>query len=133
MVVDVKPQRLVDRPEVAAVLTWTGRLCREAAWSYEVWSSEDPIRLANIRWLGQARRPGVLRPELVAVVLDVWRPGCTIAEAASAVESSSPGGGAAAAVLHALWSGVLMTDLSRPLGAASQLIKGADRARPIGS
>lgn len=133
LVVDVKPQRLVDRPEVAAVLAWTGQLCREAGWTYEVWSSEDPVRMANIRWLGQARRPGVVRPELVAVVLEAWWPGCTVADAKAAVESSSPGGGATAAVLQALWSGLLMTDLSRPLEGRSLLLKGADRVRCIGS
>lgn len=30
-VVDVKPRALLDRPEVAAVLAWTGQLCRAAA------------------------------------------------------------------------------------------------------
>jgi len=37
-VVDVKPFEQLRRPEVAAVLSWTGRLMAARGWRYEVWS-----------------------------------------------------------------------------------------------
>lgn len=36
VVVDVKPAAMCQEPEVAAVLDWTGRLCRSRGWRYEV-------------------------------------------------------------------------------------------------
>lgn len=129
VVVDVKPRALMDRPEVAAVLRWTGQLCQSAGWSYEVWSGADPVRLANVRWLGQARRPGLVAPELRAAVLTAWRPGHTIGQLVSTMQPSRKYKGVLVAVLHALWCGLLRTDLSRPLDESSVLLEGVNRAR----
>lgn len=56
VVVDVKPAAMCQEPEVAAVLDWTGRLCRSRGWRYEVFHGEDPIVMANLRFLAHGRR-----------------------------------------------------------------------------
>src|SRR5699024_8816809 len=56
--VDVKPTRLLDRPQVRAQFDWTRKLCRDKGWDYEVFSGTDPVVLRNIRALALGRRPG---------------------------------------------------------------------------
>lgn len=90
------------------------------------------VRLANMRWLGQARRPGLVSPELRAAVLEAWRPGCTIGHLATTVHARRGGGEVAlAAVLHALWWGWLVTDLSQPLDGTSVLHEGVPNASSL--
>jgi hypothetical protein len=38
MVVDVKPPRLLSKPEVSATLAWTREVVEGRGWRYEVWS-----------------------------------------------------------------------------------------------
>lgn len=119
-VVDVKPAKFVDQPDVAAVLAWTGKLCAALGWGYEVWSGADPTRLANIRWIGRARRPGLLCIRAVDAAVEAWRPGVSVGELAGLVDHCTASDGAgSAAVLAALWTGELCTDLSRPLDVCS--------------
>ncbi|TGD36783.1 TnsA-like heteromeric transposase endonuclease subunit [Brevibacterium aurantiacum] len=61
-VVDVKPAEFVSRPKVAVVFAWTRQVCEAAGWRYEVWSGEDPRRLANIKALGATRRLQMFGP-----------------------------------------------------------------------
>ncbi|WP_181272629.1 TnsA-like heteromeric transposase endonuclease subunit [Brevibacterium oceani] len=62
-VVDVKPAEFVSRPKVAVVFAWTRQVCEAAGWQYEVWSGEDPQRLANIKALGATRRLQMFGPQ----------------------------------------------------------------------
>ena len=62
-VVDVKPAEFVSRPKVAAVFAWTRQVCDAAGWRYEVWSGDDPRRLANIKALGASRRLQMFGPQ----------------------------------------------------------------------
>ncbi|HNV41719.1 MAG TPA: TnsA-like heteromeric transposase endonuclease subunit [Ornithinibacter sp.] len=64
-VIDVKPTHLVDKPEVADVLRWTGQVLAERGWRYSVWSGADALRLTNIRFLAQGRRAHLVDAEAV--------------------------------------------------------------------
>lgn len=44
VVVDVKPVALIDKPKVAEVLVWTGRLKAQPGWRYEVWSQAGAVK-----------------------------------------------------------------------------------------
>lgn len=119
LVVDVKPAGLVNEPEVAELLSWTGRLCAGKGWGYEVWSGADPVLLRNVRFLGAGRRSQFVDEDALVKVAAAVRPGMTIAE----VEVAAGGDRSAArsAVLRLLWTGALTTDLSQPLSGQSRV------------
>lgn len=58
-VVDVKPARLLDKPEVAEILGWTATVMAHRGWRYEVWTGDEPRLVENLRFLAQGRRPRV--------------------------------------------------------------------------
>ncbi len=118
VVVDVKPAELVNDPDVAAVMAWTGRLCEAKGWRYEVWSGADPVLLRNIRFLATARRQGVVG-DAVGKVAEAARVGMTIAqvETAAGVQLAL----ARPASLTLLWTRRWSVDLSRPLTGSSVL------------
>ena len=115
--VDVKPKALVDEPEVAEVLAWTGRLCAAKGWRYEVWSGDDPVRLRNVRFLAAGRRRSFVNPEALVKVAAAGRPGMTLAQIESAAELDRAA--ARSAALSLLWFGKWTADLTRPLSADS--------------
>ena len=121
LVVDVKPARLLDAPEVAEVLAWTGRLCAGKGWGYEVWSGADPVLLRNIRFLGAGRRPRVVDEDVVVKVAEAARAGMTIegVEKAAGIDQRD----ARSASLTLLWTGAWTTDLSRPLTGRSVIAR----------
>lgn len=55
-VVNVKPERMLNKPKVIDVLKWTDRVCRERGWQYEVWSGINPTELSTVRFLSLAKR-----------------------------------------------------------------------------
>ncbi|HEX6527209.1 MAG TPA: TnsA-like heteromeric transposase endonuclease subunit [Streptosporangiaceae bacterium] len=59
-VVNVKPAGTLAEPRIAEALAWPGRLVEGHGWQYEIWSGADPMLLANLRFLGGYRRPGLL-------------------------------------------------------------------------
>ncbi len=77
-VVDVKPARLVKRPEVEAVFRWTRRLGRAKGMRYEVWSGAELVMLANVRAFAVARRGG--ETSELAAATAVGRTGMTVDE-----------------------------------------------------
>lgn len=117
--VDVKPAAFADRPEVAEVFSWTGRLCRARGWAYEVWTGACPVRLANVRFLGGYRRRTLISAEASARVAHVVRDGMTIGE----VDAAAGVFGSRAATLAMLWSQELLTDLGQPLSSESILTR----------
>jgi len=120
---DVKPAKFVQRPEVAAVLSWTACLCALRGWRYEVWSEPDPAILANLRLLSAARRTP---PEdgLIATLDAVDPDGHTIGEVTRALAglSITP---ARLTVLWLLWAGRWTADLTQPLSDETVLSVGA--------
>lgn len=121
VVVDVKPALLVDEPEVAAVLAWTGRLMAERGWRYEVWSGADPVRLANVRFLRQGRRWDSVDEAAVGSLLVVATTGMTLEAAIVAAGASGrlEHRMLRAALLALLWHQVWVVDLDVPLSGST--------------
>lgn len=71
---------MYDKPEVAVVLAWTGRVCRARGWRYEVFNGEDPIIMSNLRFLATGRRSMFLNPDEVAAVAAAGVVGATLAD-----------------------------------------------------
>jgi hypothetical protein len=119
-VVDVKPARRAERPEVAFTFAWSRQIVEARGWGYVVRSEPDPVRLANIRFLARCRRAWLFAPEVVELLDGVVRDGMTLGDAFVSVPEVEARY-ARAAVLHLLWQGRVVTDLSAPLGPASVL------------
>ncbi|QKW24293.1 TnsA-like heteromeric transposase endonuclease subunit [Kitasatospora sp. NA04385] len=120
-VVDVKAAYRLDDPKVARQFAWTERLAHARGWDFEVWSSADPVLLENVRFLAGYRRDAMIDPELTEAVIGAVDEPVPVAH----LERSLPGMGEAAVIrpviLHLLWRGWLLADLSRPLGGATQV------------
>lgn len=125
LVVDVKPAELVDKPRVAGVLAWTGRLLAERGWRYEVWSGADDTYLANVRFLSQGRHEGLLgRADLTALLVHSSigaRLADVLGAAAAATGTERPF--LQAAMLSLLWHQVWLVDLDRPLSGDTRIVK----------
>lgn len=128
IVVDVKPAAMCEEPKVAAVLGWTGRLCRDRGWRYEVFHGGDPVVMANLRFLAQGRRSMFLDEECIAAVAAAGRPGMTLGQIETQVEGCDPLD-ARASVMALLWRQTWMTDLSRPLSSSSVITVPAEEER----
>ncbi|MFF9352698.1 TnsA-like heteromeric transposase endonuclease subunit [Streptomyces sp. NPDC014734] len=143
LVVDVKPQHRVARPEHAFTFGWTREAVESRGWRYEVWSEPPEAELANIRFLAGYRRDWLFEPDLLdeerdeavdeepppdrlfdPVILDEVRDlvgdGDTLGEAFACLPER-PAPLVRAAVLHLLWKQQWLTDLSVPLSARSVL------------
>lgn len=125
VVVDVKPAESLDDPKVADVLSWTGRLMARRGWRYEVWSGTDPVRLANVKFLGQGRRRDRVDSSSLSRLSAVGLPGMTLD---SALMAATQGEGKPdrvdraylrAAMLALLWEQVWVVDLDVPLTGAT--------------
>ncbi len=120
-VVNVKPAGKLADPDVVEALDWPRRLIENHGWQYQVWNGDDPVYLANVRFLAGYRRPGLLAEELVDEVLDAVRPGDCVSAVTSRVSAARPSLVVKAAVLRLLWQRRLTTDLRRRLDGASPL------------
>jgi hypothetical protein len=119
-VVNVKPAHRLEDPKIAGALAWPGELLRRHGWDYEVWSGADPVLLDNVRFLAAYRRRSVVS---VQAMEGVWR-AVGDGEQLAVVEHRLGGGGRGdvrPALLALLWSGRLVTDLTRPLSGACVL------------
>ncbi len=118
VVVDVKPAAMCEEPKVAAVLGWTGRLCRDRVWRYEVFHGGDPVVMANLRFMAQGRRSMFLDEECISAVAAAARSGMALGQIEAQVEGCDPLD-VRASVLALLWRHTWTTDLSRPLSSGS--------------
>jgi hypothetical protein len=122
VVVDVKPRRRLADPKAAFTLAWSKTAVESRGWTYEIWSEPSPTELDNVRFLAGYRRDWLFDQAVLAElrVLD-WRE-VALCDAERELSSRS-----AALVrphiLHLLWCGELITDLTRRLGASSILRK----------
>jgi hypothetical protein len=120
-VVNVKPAGRLLVAKVAAALAWPAVVFGRHGWGYEVWSGGDRVVVENVRFLAGYRRPGLVDEarleEMLGRVVD--------GEPLGAAERRLAGGGPVWRVrpvlLTLLWRQRLVTDLSRPLSAASVL------------
>lgn len=120
-VVNVKPADALADPEVVEALAWPGRLVEAHGWEYAVWSGDDPVYLANLRFLAGYRRPGLVSDALLEQVYVAVRPGDQIAVVVGRFGDVAAPMGVKAAVLRLLWLRRLSADLRRPLTGASRL------------
>lgn len=122
VVVDVKPEKVLADPHVAAALSWAGRVCAARGWRFEIWSGADPVLLRNVRFLAAGRRTQLIDADALGKVAEVLRPGMSVAEAeaASGVKPQI----ARCALLSLLWHGLWTTDLTQPLSSSSILTPG---------
>jgi hypothetical protein len=114
VVVDVKPRRRVSKPEVAFTFAWTRRLVEERGWQYVVWSEPALAELENIRFLSGYRRDWLFDGPL----LDALRAMGLDRRTLGGLDDGLPGWEreeVRSALLHLLWRGELVTDLSTPL------------------
>lgn len=119
-VVNVKPFDQLARPAVAEALGWAGEVFEQHGWPHEVWSSTDPVLLANVRFLAGYRHVERVDQDAVAQVREaVDGPVRLAAVEADNCRLLRP------AALHLLWRGVLRTDLSQPLSGSSVLGRAA--------
>jgi hypothetical protein len=119
--VNVKPARRLADPGVAEALDWPGQLARGHGWGYEIWSGEDPVYLANLRFLAGYRRSWLVPGSLADEVLAGVRPGDTFTTLTGRAGRDHPPAAARAAALRLLWEQRLLTDLRRCLGGDSVL------------
>lgn len=114
LLVDVKPLRFVQEPDVAAVFSWTGRVCAARGWAYEVWSGGDAVTLSNIRFLAVARRRQFLDDKALAATAVNVAAGMSLEQIVAAGGVPSASRLAMSALAH-VWSGKWSIDMSRPL------------------
>jgi hypothetical protein len=128
-VVDVKPVEFQSRPAVAAVLDWTSRVCDAKGWHYEVWGGADAVLLANIRHIGQARRPGLVPDRVLDLAYTVdpsGRPWRMVRDDLESAGVDAPN----LCIKSMLWRKAWVTDMrSRPLCSDSTLWLAGDTQR----
>lgn len=120
VVVDVKPADRLSRPEVAFTFAWTRPLVQERGWRYEVWSEPEPVELENLRFLAGFRRRWLFDAGLLEEIRAACLAGGVGGEVAAGLPARDPAE-VRAGLLHLLWTGELVADLSVPLGPASGL------------
>jgi hypothetical protein len=114
IVVDVKPARKLDRPEVAFTFAWTKSVVEARGWSYQVWSEPPRVELENVRFLAGYRRSWLVNQEAVRALEDALPDGATLGQAFAAVPQYDEAIVRASA-FHLIWSGRWATDLHQPL------------------
>ena len=122
-VVDVKPLRLLSKPEAGAALAWTRELVEGRGWRYEVWSEPPEAQLSNLRFLAGFRRDWLFDGRLLEELCASELQGVPLGKAFR----SLPGWPEAlvrSAIFHLLWTQRLSVDLTRPLSASHVLANG---------
>lgn len=115
-VIDVKPARRLEKPEIADALGWAGDIIQSRGWKYRIVSEPDPVLLSNIRFLAGYRRASQFEERDIRAVETAAHGARTLGEAfrrgGAAVGDSAY---ARTVVLHLLWIHVLSCDLTQPL------------------
>ncbi|WP_218951867.1 TnsA-like heteromeric transposase endonuclease subunit [Amycolatopsis anabasis] len=114
VVVDVKPQHRVAKPENAFTFAWTKRAVESRGWRYEVWSEPPQAELENIRFLAGYRRAWLVDQEVLDELCATDLVGATLGTAFRALPKR-PKALVRSAVLHLLWQQHFTVDLTRPL------------------
>lgn len=120
-VVNVKPAGRLAESDVAEALRWPGEIIAAHGWGYEVWTGEDPIYLANVRFLAGYRRPGLEAEGLLDAVHAEVCAGDRVGSVVARLGVRFGYAEVKAAVLRLLWQHRLSTDLRRRLDADSVL------------
>lgn len=124
-VVNVKPvERLAD-PEVVESLAWASALFESRGWRAETWSGVDEVTMANLRFLAGYRRRVVINPEALALAEEAVLPGDTITEVEHRLDVRLDAADLRPALLHLVWTGTLVADLTVSLGPETVLERAA--------
>ena len=112
-VIDVKPARRLDDPDVLDALQWAGRIIEARGWTYRIVSEPAPALLANVRFLAGYRRriqfPATDVNRAVEASVEAMTVGEAFRLAGRALDDQAYG---RAVVLHLLWARVLRCDLA---------------------
>jgi hypothetical protein len=117
-VVDVKAPHKREDPEVKALMRWTARTVALRGWGFEEWYGEQAQLLANVRFLAGYRRRWLIDEYLTQPVRQASALGSSIID----LERSLPDAPSILVrpvVLHLLWIGELVADLSKRLDGLS--------------
>ena len=126
-VVDVEAPSKRGDPAVRGLMEWTRETVDLRGWEFEEWYGAEPTLLANVTFLAGYRRrrtiSEVLIPDVIARCVQE-------APIMSVEQSLLPVHPALVrpVILHLLWTGDLVTDLDRPLGADSVVHAAANAA-----
>jgi phytoene dehydrogenase-like protein len=116
-VVNVKPAHRLTDPKVAAALSWANEAFESRGWQTEVWTGGDQTVVENVRFLSGYRRAIVIDEALIPDVLDA---ACSLRTVGD-IESRLGAPTARPVVLHLLWEGRLVADLSTPLSPETRV------------
>lgn len=117
---DVKSEERVEDPEFRAQVQATGLACAAAGLGYRVLSEPDRQRLVNVRWLAGFREPPADPDgERARILLSLLAAApATICELVSgAVEPAL----ARPVLMHLLWTGEAMVDMTAPISGDSRV------------
>ena len=109
-VIDVKAPERKEDPEVQALFAWTRETVSTKGWGFEAWYGADARLLANVRFLAGYRNRRLVDGELVPAVRDAAGEGTRIVDLERVLDA--PGVLVRPAVLHLLWRGELVADLT---------------------
>ncbi len=115
-VIEVKPRRRLEDPEIAGALEWAGEIIQSRGWGYRIVTEPDATLLSNIRFLAGYRRAWLFPPGAVEVAAACAAEARTLGEAfrlTGAAVTDLPCG--RAVVLHLLWSHAIHCDLTSGL------------------
>ncbi|KOX21231.1 TnsA endonuclease [Saccharothrix sp. NRRL B-16348] len=115
VVVDVKPQALLSRPEVARALAWTRDEVEPRGWRYEVWSEPPLVELECVRFLAAYRREWLFDGDLLVRLRSENLDGARLLGVCR-TWTAWPVEVVRAAVLHLMWCGHFVVDLAHPTG-----------------
>jgi hypothetical protein len=123
---DVKSEERLEDPRFLAQVEATGRACAEAGFVYRVLSEPDQQLLVNVRWLAgfreSPRDPDGERGRILSLL---WVGASMIAELlAGAVEPAL----ARPVLMHLLWTGEVMVDVTEPISDTSRVWRRAEEA-----
>ena len=124
-VCDVKSEQRLGDPVFVSQVEATGRACAEAGIGYRVLSEPDRQLLASVRWLAGFREPPADPDgERARILLELAGGGSTVSELlAGAVEPAL----ARPVLMHLLWAGEVMVDVTEPICEESRVWKPAGR------
>jgi hypothetical protein len=124
-VVDVKAPDRRNDPDVKALMRWTARIVGLRGWGFEDWYGASGTLLANVSFLAGYRRPRLICEDLIPVVRQAASTGSSIVDLERSV-AQAPTLLVRPVVLHLLWTGELVADMTKPLDGLS-FVKLRDR------
>ena len=116
---DVKSVERLEDPEFRAQVRATGLACEEAGMGYRVLAEPDRQLLVNVRWLaGFRERPADPDGERVRLLSVLAAGPSTVGELVSEAREPML---ARPVLMHSLWAGEAVADLSEPIGEDSRV------------